>query len=624
MNSGAGANKRVAIVGNPNSGKTTLFNRLSGLNQKVGNYPGVTVDKVEGYFSHDNQKVTLIDLPGCYSISSRSEDEKVTSDFLNGGDYDVILYVGDSTNLKRSLFFFTQLYSFGKPLVLALNFQDEADKKGVNIDVKNLQRQLDVNTVSISAKKNSGIDELKRSINEANSVSKNEDFNQLSILKRYEALDQLLHGSVVKSEQDHYSVTDKLDKVLVHPIWGYLFFLLILGIIFQMIFYVSEYPMMAIEKLFLIAESFISTSLPEGPFTSLLAKGIIPGLGGVLVFIPQIALLFFFLSLLEESGYMARVSLLTDKLMRPFGLNGRSVIPLISATACAIPAIMSSRTISNYKERLLTIFVTPLISCSARLPVYTLIIALVIPDEKIFGFIDMKGFTLLFLYLLGFLFALITAAVLSRFFKKNEQSIFVMELPKYRFPSFRNSLLIILEKVKIFVFDAGKVILAISIVLWVLSSYGPNTDQNGETIMTSISEVENISESYAGKIGKSFEPIIEPLGYNWKIGIAIITSFAAREVFVGTLATIYSVSEENTTGLKERMMQEINPDTGLPVFTLATGISLLIFYVFALQCISTIAVVKRETKGWKWPIIQLVYLSLLAYSSAFLAYNFLS
>jgi ferrous iron transport protein B len=423
-------------------------------------------------------------------------------------------------------------------------------------------------------------------------------------------------------------------------VWGYLIFFAVLFLIFQSIFAWAQIPMDFIDQSFTLLSNMVDENLPDGPLFDLISQGVIPGIGGIIIFVPQIAILFACISILEESGYMARVVFLMDKIMRKFGLSGKSVVPLISGLACAIPAIMATRTIDNWKERLITIFVTPFMSCSARLPVFTILVALIIPENKIFGFFNFQGLVLMGLYILGFLAALLSAMALKLLIKTRERSYLIMELPTYRRPRWANVGYTILEKTKAFVFEAGKIILAISIILWVLASYGPGLNMNEARlrVQTEVAS-ENLTEdqiqdrvaayklehSYAGIIGKSIEPIIKPLGYDWKIGIALITSFAAREVFVGTVATIYSLgSSEDQVTIKTRLKSEINPETGGPRYTPAVGLSLLVFYTLAMQCMSTLAIVKRETKGWKWPALQLAYMTALAYLSAFLVYQILA
>lgn len=701
-------NIKIALVGNPNSGKSTLFNALTGLNQRTGNFPGVTVDKKVG-IAKLNASITaeFIDLPGTYSLYPKSLDERVAFEVLcdesNEEHPDVTVIVADASNLKRNLFLVSQIIDLKTPVILALNMMDMVEKEGDTIDLVRLSERLGVKIVGISARSKSGIEELKNALLQPlpvpsydfidikkiapeiiervksvqkvksdfaafqiannlieNSIDKSDkqkqkvadalntliiDKNKLQAqesVDRYKVINRIVEECITrKSAVKSKSFTQKLDAILTHRIWGYTIFLLILFFIFQTIFFLAAFPMDWIETMFVSLSGWATNALPQGELTSLLVNGILAGLSGVVVFVPQIALLFAFIAILEDTGYMARVSFIMDKLLRKFGLNGRSVIPLISGVACAVPAIMSARTISNWKERIITIMVTPLMSCSARLPVYTLLISLVIPSDKQLGFFNYQGFILMALYLIGFIAAIGAALVMKWILKAKEKSYFIMELPVYRTPQWRTVGLTIFDKVKLFLWDAGKIIVAISIILWFLSAHAPGNKfeeiekkyQNSVVIndstisqsdLSAHAASEKLEASYAGILGKSIEPVIAPLGFDWKIGIALITSFAAREVFVGTMATIYSVGDaDNTQSIQDKMRAEINPKTGKPKFTLAVGFSLLIFYAFAMQCMSTLAVVYRETKKIKWPLIQFFYMSALAYLSSMLVYNLL-
>ena len=657
MATGTEKTLKVALAGNPNSGKSTLFNIFTGLNQKIGNFPGVTVDKKSGFAKIKNTSIEFIDFPGSYSINALSEDEKVLPDVLsdttNPVHPDVVVYVADSTNLRRSLFLCTQIMDSGIPVILVLNMIDLLEKSDEEIDIASLSKELGIKVLAVNARDAKGIEELKKSLTDSFSIPDKKILSvevqetdkakkqRLETIERYKAIREILKKAVSKKTSGlGSSVTNKLDDILTHRIYGFLIFFLVLFLVFQSIFSWSAYPMELIEKLFSSLEQFSLSHLPKGMLTELLVNGILAGISGVLVFIPQIALLFAFIGILEDTGYMARVSFITDRLLRKFGLNGRSVIPLISGVACAVPAIMATRTIPNWKERIITIMVTPLMSCSARLPVYTLLISLVIPSEKIFGFLNLQGLVLMALYLIGFVAAIIVAMVLKFVIKARERSFFIMELPVYRSPRWSSVGLGILEKVKVFVFEAGKVIVAISIVLWVLSSFAPGdrfekiekrfraeefSQTHSSDEIEKLIATEKLEQSYAGIMGHFMEPAIRPLGFDWKIGIALVTSFAAREVFVGTLATIYSVGSHNDeeTTIKNKMAAEIHPITGNKIFNFATGISLLLFYAFAMQCISTLAIVKKETNSWKWPMIQLVFMSGFAYIVALIAYQVL-
>jgi ferrous iron transport protein B len=695
------SNINVALIGNPNTGKTSVFNELTGLNQQVGNYPGITVEKKIGFCKLTSKiKANILDLPGTYSLNASSIDENVVIELLlNKNDKlypDVALVVTDVENLKRNLLLFTQIKDLEIPTILVINMADRMKFKGISLDIPYLEEQFKTKIALISTRKGYGIEELKELIVNYKSLSTEPCLNASSIDPHYfETLQktfptQLLYklwlvitqdvnflnlerneiqNSYTKSHSDlkrlqqketikrYQFINDilkvghkidssiakdfrsKLDRVLTHRIWGYFLFFAILFFIFQSIFEWSKVPMEFIDATFADLSVLASESLPAGVLTNLISQGIIPGIGGILIFIPQIAFLFLFISVLEESGYMSRVVFLMDKLMRRFGLSGKSVVPLISGTACAIPAIMATRNIENWKERLITILVTPFTTCSARLPVYAIIIALVIPDTRVLGVFNLQGLTLMLLYLLGFGMAIFSAYVLNKILKIKGKTFFVVEMPNYKLPMFKNVAINVIEKTRSFIFGAGKIILAISIVLWFLASYGPGKKFNeAEAIITANSSNSTLSRlefkdkvaayklenSYIGIMGKAIEPAISPLGYDWKIGIAIISSFAAREVFVGTLATIYSVGDnDNDNTIKNKMGAEINAETGAKIFNFATGISLLLFYAFAMQCASTLAITKKETNTWKWPLAQLVFMSGLAYIVALVAFQIL-
>ena len=691
----------VALIGNPNTGKTSVFNLLTGLNQKVGNYPGTTVEKKEGNCSLDKiNKARIIDLPGTYSVNATSLDESIVFQILmdkKSRDYpDVALVVADVENLKRNLLLFSQVKDLQIPTILAINMSDIMIRKGIEIDIIKLEKKLDTKIVLISSKKNEGFDILKDSLIKYKRLSKSifldlkkinfkyfenlqksfsneslyklwtditQDINfvktdaiskkitklstisknnlariqQKEIIKRYQIINEILKSTYNIDINKAKDLRSRIDRVLIHKFWGYIIFFFVLLLMFQSIYNWSSYPMDYIDSGFSSFSNFINKTLPPGIFTDLLSQGIISGIGGVVIFIPQITFLFLFISILEQSGYMSRVVFLMDRGLRKFGLSGKSVIPLISGTACAIPAVMSTRNIENWKERLITILITPFTTCSARLPVYLIIIALVIPEKSWFG-INIQGITLMGLYLLGFIMALISSSILTKILKIKSKKYFIVELPDYKMPSLRNIIFNVIEKVKSFVVEAGKIILSISIILWGLASYGPGKNiENAEQIVKlnpkssewSKQKLEyeigsfKLEHSYIGIMGKSITPIISPLGYDWKIGIALITSFAAREVFVGTLATIYSVGQDNDLTIKEKMKSETKLN-GKPMFDFPTGISLLLFYAFAMQCMSTLAVVRKETNSWKWPIVQLSFMTIIAYLASLTAYQILS
>ncbi len=697
----------IALVGNPNSGKSSLFNYLTGLNQQVGNFPGVTVDKKMGQSKiTPDLNATIIDLPGSYSLYPKRSDEWVAYKVLVNQDEtikpDMVLLVADASNLKRNLLFCSQIIDLGIPVVVAFTMMDLAKRKGTQIDIPGLERELGVPIVQINPRKNKGLEQLKKVIEQSaeklyqppsrdfidnsalatNAIEQvknlypeisnykaihylinheqflladgmqdaiekieiEDKFNPTKtqaeeIIQRYGRIKHIMQQTVVEADPLQKAMfNERLDDILLHRRWGYFILMIVLFLLFQSVFWVAKYPMDGIEWVFGKFGGMLGNALPVSWWSDLLINGVVAGLSGIVIFIPQIMILFGMITVLEDTGYMARISFLTDKLMRKVGLNVKSVMPMISGFACAVPAIMSARNIENKKERLLTIMITPLMSCSARLPVYTILIALVIPSELYFGFLSLQGLVMMGLYLLGTVMALIVAWVMKWFIKSTERSFFILELPTYRAPRWKNALTTMIEKAKIFVFDAGKVIMVISLLLWALSTYGPkqkmaavtakyeqlikqNPQQAGE--LNKQRKTELLQSSFAGTLGKTIEPAIRPLGYDWKIGIALITSFAAREVFVGTMATLYSVgedaSEDNNT-LREKMAAAVRPD-GSKVYNLATGLSLLIFYVLAMQCMSTLAIVKRETRSWKWPMIQLVYMTALAYFMSWVVYR---
>jgi ferrous iron transport protein B len=692
----------VALIGNPNTGKTSVFNALTGLNQKVGNYPGITVDKKQGICKLSRGvKAHILDLPGTYSLNASSLDENVVIELLlnkNDKDYpDVAIIVSDVENLKRNLLLFTQIKDLKIPTILVINMSDLMIRKGISLDIELLEAKFHTKIALVSTRKNNGIQELKQLIESYKTISTescldtttidtayfeslqkafpNQDvyklwlvitqdanfgkitrqeldiskfktksnqelkrLQQKEAIKRYQFINSVLKEGQSIDRSKATGLRSKLDRLLIHKVWGYVIFFWILLTIFQAIYDWATVPMDLIDTTFASLAEWIKNTFPGGGMvTDLVAEGIVSGIGGIVIFIPQIAFLFLFISILEESGYMSRVVFLMDRIMRRFGLSGKSLVPLISGTACAIPAVMATRNIENWKERLITILVVPFTTCSARLPVYLIIIALVIPEGSFIG-LSYQALTLMALYLLGFGMAIFSAYILNRVLKTRHKTFFVVEMPNYKLPLLKNVIITVIEKTKTFVFEAGKIILAISIILWVLASYGPgdkfnNAESYVETTATQTSNERNdqiaafkLEHSYIGIVGKTIEPLIKPLGYDWKVGIGLVASFAAREVFVGTLATIYSVGSanegENIDTIKTKMQNETYAD-GTKVFTLASGISLLLFYAFAMQCMSTLAIVKRETKSWKWPILQLIGMTAIAYICALIAFQFL-
>lgn len=671
--------KHILLVGNPNVGKSTIFNLLCNKNQKTGNYAGVTVASHQGTYIHKGEEVEIVDLPGSYSIYPTSEDEAIFTKYLieEQEKYSGVIYIADALNLKRSLLLFQQIKDLGIPVLVVLNQMDLAEKRGLHIDSKKLEILIGNRILETNAKANIGIEEIRnairnnefsasdkaffdipsenlglvfkisRQINETNfykvwtliaadtylgklesvKTQLNHEDRKCMVpkrlqvqetIRRYQQIDGYMSQIISKKPQFKELLTEKLDKVLVHPILGYLVFALILLMIFQSVFFIAEYPMNWIDGSFAWLSQFTKTHLPEGPINSLLSDGIIPGIGGIVIFAPQIGILLYFLYLLEDSGYMARVIFLMDRFLRPFGLNGKSIVPLVSGTACAIPAIMSTRNIENVKERLITILITPFMTCSARLPVYSIIIALIFSDETIWG-IQYKALALFAMYFLGFVTALISAFILKYFIKNKGKTFLVMDLPAYKMPLWTYDFKLVLGKVWEFITGAGKIILAVSVILWVLSYFGPKDEKQLFQVQSEV----KLENSYLAKIGRQMEPAIAPLGYDWKMGVGILSSFAAREVFVGTMSTLYSLDDEaEEQTVIEKMKADVKPN-GEKVFNFATGISILIFYAFAMQCISTIAVVYRETKSWKWTAIQLVFMSGLAYFVSMIAYQIL-
>ena len=701
------ADIRVALVGNPNTGKSTLFNTLTGLNQKIGNFPGVTVDKKTGFCSlPDGRTAEIIDLPGTYSLYPKSQDESIVFSILadksNPLTPDLVVVILDASNLKRNLLLYTQVADLKIPVIIALNMIDVSKKAGITIDIDLFSKKLGVPVVPISARRVEGIDKLKQAITFANTVALQQEsvdvhaiapqlIDQLSsefglnnqyyalqlahqhetikfispaqserieeiekefsfhsqkaqateTIARYSFINDLLYDTVkIPETAKDETLSNKIDRVLTHRVFGLIIFVGILLFMFQSIFAWSAYPMELIADLFVWVQNGLHSILPAGPLTGLLVDGVLGGLSGVMVFIPQIAILFAFISILEDTGYMSRVTFMMDKLMRKVGLNGKSVVPLIGGFACAVPSIMSTRTIENWKDRMITIMVTPLVTCSARLPIYILLISLVVPNRNVWWVFNLQGLALTGMYVFSLISAIVVAFAFKLIIKGRERGYFIMELPVYRMPRWNNVAFSMYDRSKTFVLQAGKVIIAVSVILWVLASYGPGDrfdkidqkyqqPQYTKTMkpdeLSKAIGSEKLENSYAGVLGHVIEPAIKPLGFDWKIGIALITSFAAREVFVGTMATIYSVegSAEKMESVQQKMKTATNPETGKPVFSLAVAFSLMMFYAFAMQCASTVAVVYRETKNWRWPAIQFAYMTVLAYAASLLAYNLL-
>ena len=683
---GPSMRRRVALAGNPNVGKTTLFNALTGLRQRVGNYPGVTVERKTGDLS-GAPGVEIVDLPGTYSLTPRSRDERVAHDVLTGrmaGEPtpDLVVSVVDATNLERNLYLTSQLLDLGLPVVVALNLMDSADAQGLMVDVAALSAALGVPVVPMAARTGQGVDDLLRAITGdlpappprpawtlmdavepavealANALppdvpprqrrsealgaltsdvlldawatrspafhaevlaqrdaldAARAPYRQAEMMGRYGWLTGIARAVVTKRADDAPTVSDRLDRVLTHRIAGPLLFLALLVLIFQAVFAWATPAMDAIETAVTAFGDLLRPLLPNGFVEGLIVDGAVTGVGNVLVFLPQILLLFFFLGLMEDTGYMARTAFIMDRIMRKLGLSGGSVVPMISSYACAIPGIMAARTLSNERDRIITIMVVPLMSCSARLPVYVLFIGAFIPALAV-GPFSLQGLTLVGLYLLGTLMAFAAAWVLRRFVFQGDAGLFVMELPPYRLPQWKTVFYRMIDRAKAFVVRAGKIILGLSMVLWVLASYPKHPSGDA---------AQQAEYSVVGRIGKAIEPAMRPLGYDWKISAAIVTSFAAREVIVSSLATIYSAGDDATEDspiLRERLQNDVGAD-GLPVYSIAVALSLLIFYVFALQCMSTLAIARRELGGWKWPAMMWLYMTGLGYVFAFAAYH---
>ncbi len=659
---------KTALIGIPNCGKSSLFNYLTGLNQKTGNFPGVTVEKKKGYVNN----IEVIDLPGMNQLPPTTLDEQVSLSELTNKDepLDGVIFVANGVQLQQSLMLFSQIADLGLPSVYVINFKDELDKNKLTIDQSALEDQLGCPVIFTNSRKGHGIDHLKERIQAndfsiphsfirssydtwdesghlENTYSKkimaiasdltpaDEEAFELDIFSRQKIISGIMDKVTNFSRQhEYFRKTRLLDNILLHPAWGTLIFLVVLFSIFQSIYDMAQWPMELMDGLFGYFSEQARTAFGDRWYGQLLAEGIIPGMGGVLIFIPQIAILFFFIGILESTGYMSRISFLSDKLMRRFGLSGSSVIPLMSGIACAIPAIMSTRTISNHKERLVAIFVTPFMTCSARLPVYIILIGLIFPSNIKLGPFNVQGLVLFGLYMIGLIAALLMAWLVSRFILVQNKQTWIIELPKYRLPNWNNIFLLLYTKTKSFVLEAGKIIFIISIILWFLTSYSPHKkaffEQNETELSMAISDSEKLASesqayrlqySYAGYLGRSIEPVLTPLGYDWKIGIALITSFAAREVFVGSIATIYSIGSEDDATIIQRLRNEKIHGTDQPRFNLATAFSLLLFYAFAMQCMSTLAVVKKETNSWKWPVIQFFTMTGIAYVVALVAYQ---
>jgi ferrous iron transport protein B len=675
---------KAVLVGNPNSGKTSVFNQLTGLNQKVGNFPGVTVDKKTGRFNTSaGETVLLTDLPGLYSIYPNAQDEQIAASYIlqaaKEKNVDVFLFVADSTRLENHLLLFSQLRDLGLPLILLLNMEDEARKNEISIDADALRAWLGSPAIFFNGRSGKGKEKLFDLLSSGFEVAASpltdivakvyaemaqQDYQEIANMQqtaqstdsdsraennrkqllRLQIEETILRLNYLRANlktfvtvsQKQQQSTLKWDHTLTHPVLGPLLFFGFMFLVFQAIFSWASYPMDFIEETFAMSSAWLSERLPDSWWSNLLTEGLLAGLAGIAVFVPQIAILFFLLSLLEESGYMARMVYMFDSFMQRFGLNGRSLISLVSGGACAIPAIMSARTISNWKERIITIMVTPLISCSARIPIYTVMIGLLIPAEANWGPFNLQGIMFMGLYLAGIVAAFAMALLMKKLLKDSEPGYLALDLPSYRMPLLKNVFLTVKEKVGAFVWEAGRVIIVIAMILWGLASYGPSGSMEKAAQQSAVLAQElaldedaagqleaslQLEASYAGIFGKWIEPSIAPLGFDWKIGIALLTSFAAREVFIGTMATIYAVGSDDEAGIRQRMAEAIDPRTGKKVYTAATTLSLLVFYIFAMQCMSTLAIVKRETNSYKWPMIQFFAYTALAWVLSLMTYQ---
>ena len=617
----------VALVGSPNCGKTSLFNALTGGRQRVANYPGVTVERKEGRIEADGgPRLKILDLPGTYTLDANTLDEAVTRDVLltrkiEGAPPDLLVAVADATNLERSLSLILELKALGFPMVLVLNMMDLARNRGFAIDLQVLSRELAIPIFPVVATKKEGLEpligEIARRIAERPQSQARpfpEEAYRLprhspeEVRARFREIDRLLKASRHKHLKPA-RWTDRLDRIFLHPLWGSLLLMFVLGFVFQAIFNWASYPMDGIEAILGGIGKQLSAWLPDSWVRSLIVDGILAGVGSVVIFLPQILLIFFFILMLEDSGYMARAAFLMDRHMGKVGLHGRAFIPLLSSFACAIPGIMATRTIENPRDRLTTILISPLMACSARLPVYTLLISAFIPNRSVWGPVRLQGLVMLGLYVLGALAGLVVAWILKRLVFRGPRPTFLLELPTYKWPNPRNVLIGMSERAGLFLKRAGTVILAVSIAIWFLSSYPkpPADAAVGQSAIT---------YSFAGRIGKAIEPAIRPIGFDWSIGIGLLTGMAAREVIVGTLATVYSV-EDSGAALEDGSLSSALQNR----WSVATGLSLLVYFVFAMQCFSTLAVVRRETNGWRWPTFLFVYLTALAYMASFITYR---
>lgn len=632
----------IALAGNPNAGKTTLFNSLTGLKQKVANYPGVTVERKEGPWALNGSTARLIDLPGLYSLDATSLDEKIASEIIRGQQPgipkpDAIVAVVDATNLERNLYLVTQLFEFGIPVVIALTMVDVFERQKHEIDVEMLSTLLKAPIVGVNARSGRGMEGLAEAVSSVIGTKPPIPYElegavddaepHARIFSRYKFISNAVQESVWHSDQKQHLLSEKIDRVLTHKFFGLVILVAILLLVFQTIFSWASLPMDLLEQGFGSAADLVRGQMPPGILTDLVADGILAGVGGVVIFLPQILLLFFFISLLEDSGYMARAAFLLDKLMSSVGLHGKAFLPLISSFACAIPGIMATRTIESRRDRFATIMIAPFMSCSARLPVYTLMIATFFAGQTVFGFLSLGAVLMLAMYTLGVAVAIVVAFILKQTLLKAPPPPFLMELPPYRMPNLRTVFQNMITRAWLFLKRAGTVILAISIILWALMYFPRSTDPVVvaplDEQQAMLPESEQLKNSFAGRLGHAIEPVIQPLGFDWKIGVALIASFAAREVLVSTLSIIYNVGKDENEESETLIgaVRDAKTDDGRPVWTPLTALSLMVFFVLAMQCMSTLAVVRRETNSWRWPLFMFAYMTAIAYLGALLTYQ---
>lgn len=630
----------VALAGNPNAGKTTLFNFLTGLKQKVANYPGVTVEWRAGNWRLPDRSIQVIDLPGLYSLETTSLDESIAREVISGAAAgvskpDVIVAVVDATNLERNLYLVTQLFEYDIPVVVALTMMDVFEKQGHVVDTSAMSAKLGAPVVAVKANERIGLVELEAAVDRALAerprfpvLFEADEAENGRIFARYSFISGVVQEAVTHNDRGSHRVSERIDKVLTHRIFGLLILVSVLLLVFQTIFTWAALPMDLLDQGFGYLGDAARAAMPEGILTDLLVDGVIAGVGGVLIFLPQILVLFLFISILEDTGYMARAAFLLDRLMGRVGLHGKAFLPLMSSFACAIPGIMATRTIENSRDRFATIMIAPLMSCSARLPVYTLMIGAFFTGQTVLGFLSLGAVLMLAMYVLGISVAIVVASILKRTILKADPSPFIMELPPYRLPNLRTILHNMYTRAWMFVKRAGTVILALSILLWALMYFprtAPVLNANSEAVVEENATPESLQlqNSFAGRLGHVIEPVIRPLGYDWKIGVALIASFAAREVLVSTLSIIYNAGKDENEESETLIgaVRDAKRFDGSPAWTPLTALSLMVFFVLAMQCISTVAIVRRETNSWRWPLFMVGYMTVIAYIGALVTYQ---